>query len=945
MPTTVSPALVGRSAEYAALAAAYERVRQGEAVTVLVSGEAGIGKSRLVTTVTADLPGDPLVLTGGCLELGADGAPYVPFVAILRDLLRQYGRERVDALLPLADSSLRAWLPGQPPAEATHGRIQLLEEFLSLVTRASESGPVVLVVEDLHWADGSSHEVLAYLARNLGVHPVLLIGTVRTGELVSGRPGRRLLAELGRRTDVVQVALDPLSRQDVQALLTAIDGRAADPARSRRVHQRSGGNPLFVEALQSVGGVSTAGLTDLLLDRISELPAPAVDLLAVIAVAGAPVQEELLLRVADLPSAHLQEVLRTLVERQQIIIRDDGYWIRHDLIREAVYQALLPSPRRRLHARYAEALAGQREATAALAAHWIAAEEPTLALPAAWAAARRAHEQYAYDEELHLLEQVLALWDKVPDNWLERVEVLERAAVAAHAAGQATAGERHCTAALAELDPAAEPVRAAKLLARRGTLQAQTNAGGHADLAAAVALVPPGTADLIRARLLSWAAGVSLLVEGRDQGTALAEAALDLADRLNDQESRGRSLTTLAAAHGLLGEIEQATDLFAAAKEASLAAGSHHAYLTAVQWHAAALCNAGDYAQSADLARFGQQESERLGLARSRGSMMAQNRAMSLSRLGQWDEALEVVEDALADEPPPLYRQLLRLTSAEILLRRGELAEYDEIAAEAATYLRQHPGTSVVRHFLLRLRLERAATTGETDQADELLDELLASRPEPVDANSIMLAAQKGGQLLQLQRLGNPRQKAENSSHLQELATLSADLPLQASFADAVRLTLVATARDAPLPEWDRVADSWRELGNAYELAVALVTGAQVALSCSNKSGARLRLREARSLATGLRAEPLLARIEKLAVRAQLTEDQPAVGLGAELGLTPREVEVLRVLALGRSNAEIAKELFISVNTVATHVGRILTKLAVATRTEAAAVAHRDRLL
>lgn len=236
--STGSRTLVGCAAEHAALAAASERVRHGEAVTVLVSGEAGIGKSQLVATVTAELPGDPLVLTGWCLELGADGAPYVPFVAILRDLVRQYGRERVDELLPLADSSLGVWLPGHPPTKAPHGRIQLLEAFLSLIARASEHGPVAIVIEDLQWADPSSHEVLAYLARNLGGHPVLLIGTVRTGELVPGHPGHRLLAELGRRTDVVQIVLGPLSRQDVRELLAALDDRAPDPARVTRIQQR-----------------------------------------------------------------------------------------------------------------------------------------------------------------------------------------------------------------------------------------------------------------------------------------------------------------------------------------------------------------------------------------------------------------------------------------------------------------------------------------------------------------------------------------------------------------------------------------------------------------------------------------------------------------------------------------------------------------------------------
>jgi hypothetical protein len=284
--SVVSPVLVGRDAELAAVHAAYRRVLDGRAATVLVSGEAGIGKSRLVASAVAGLPGEPLALVGGCLELGADSAPYVPFVAVLRELVRVLGRDAVDRLLPLAGTPLAGWLPGAEPSPDRYGRTRLLEQVLALITRAAVDRPVVLVVEDLHWADPSSRELFAYLARNLAGGRVLLVGTVRSGALPAGHPARRLVAELARRGDVVDLTIGPLGRDQVTELLTAIGGAPPDPVRSAEIHRRSGGNPLFVEALSGPGAVVGASLEALLRSRIAELPRSAEALLCTVAAGG-----------------------------------------------------------------------------------------------------------------------------------------------------------------------------------------------------------------------------------------------------------------------------------------------------------------------------------------------------------------------------------------------------------------------------------------------------------------------------------------------------------------------------------------------------------------------------------------------------------------------------------------------------------------------------------
>ncbi|MFB9197597.1 AAA family ATPase [Actinomadura verrucosospora] len=960
--SVVSPVLIGRDDEIAVLRAAYERSRAGIPATLLVSGEAGIGKSRLVATAVGDLPGDPLVLSGGCLELGSEGTPYVPFVAVLRDLVRRLGRDRVAALLPPGGAALGDLLPDLGPAPARYGPARLLEEMLTLLGRAAETRPVVVLVEDLHWADASSRELFAYLARNLAGVAVLLVGTVRTGELAAGHPNRRTLAELGRSDAVSRVDLGPLEHRHVAALLAAADGRPPDPARSVRIHRRSGGNPLFVEALSTAGETPPGDLRTLLLARVTDLPDPAREALEAMAVAGAELDDDLVSAVAGGPGRDLGHALGDLTERELVVARENGYAIRHDLIREAVYDALPPPRRRRMHARYAAALAaraapaGPAAGGTALAEHWTAAGEFARALPAAWHAADRAGRQNAYDEQLHLLELVLEHWPKAPEParliGADRTVVLERAATAAFNAGRSAAGVAYGTAALDELDPAAEPERAARLLGLRGRLQSRIDGGGRDDLRRAVELAPPGASEELRGRLLSALAFVEFMAFDLDDCRRHAAQALELADRLGDDALRAPALLVLGALHGTHGELEEAAGAFAEARRAADAAGDAHTFLTTFQWESTFLGDAGRYEEAVELARTGQEVAERLGQARSRGSMLANTRGVPLVYLGRWDEAMRVVDDALALAPPPLYAAFLRLIAAEIAHRRGQTELGGTLLRQVTEFAMHTVGAAEAKSWLALLRLDRALGQDDLGAADHVVGEHLPTAAGRWPPQETARFAVLGARVQRARRAAAPRNRRvadETADRLAALARMLGSLRTETPVMDAYRRTFRALTEGGELAAWDEAAAAWRDLGNRYETAVVLVEAAGAALASNNRPGARSRLREARAIADDLGAAPLRARIDDLAARGRLTDDAAppgeSGGAARAFGLTRRELDVLRLLAGGRTNQRIAAELFISANTVATHVTRILTKLGAASRTEAAAKARESGLL
>ena len=277
----VSPVLVGREAEIETMMGALDELAGGTPGTVLLGAEAGGGKSRLVAEFTGRVRDRALVLAGGCVDLGAAGLPFAPFTAALRALVRELGSGEVTGLLSGGTAGELAGLVpelGSPPAggDPQMARGRLFGLLLVLLEQLAARQPLVLVIEDLHWADRSTGELLAFLVRNLRQAAVLLVVTFRSDELSQAGPVRRLLAELGRLDGVTRLELGRLSRSEVAAQVAGMLGRPPDPAVAAAVYERGGGNPLLTEVLLNADGTVTPGLPaparDLLLGAVSDLP-------------------------------------------------------------------------------------------------------------------------------------------------------------------------------------------------------------------------------------------------------------------------------------------------------------------------------------------------------------------------------------------------------------------------------------------------------------------------------------------------------------------------------------------------------------------------------------------------------------------------------------------------------------------------------------------------
>lgn len=956
----VSPRFVGRDGDLAALADALAVARGREPQAVIVGGEAGVGKTRLVEEAAAAARGaGARVLTGACVELGGEAMPLSPVVEALRSLARSVPPDALDELLGPARGELSRLVPelapdGRPPAGEGARAAQLVELVIAAVARVGRDRPLMLVFEDVHWADRSTLELVAALVRGLYDTAVVVVLTYRSDELHRAQLLRRLLGGWERSRSVRRLALERLARGEVALQLEAILGEPPDAELVDVVFERSDGNPFLVEEVAAAvrrgsdPGELAPSLRDVLLARAEGLSEDARHVLRIVSAAGSWAPDELVAAVAPLDAVRLYAALREAVEQQLLVVDPSGrgYAFRHALARDALYDDLLPGERVALHAAYGGALSEDpglagpgQDIAPMLAYHWHAAHDLPRALSASIDAGRRAAETFAPTEAQRHFERGLELWPQVADA-SERtgMDAVELGRLAADAAYQAGAVERSLSLldeALGTLGDSGEPVRRAQLLERRA--RAVRDLGREQEavemLEAAVVLLGDEPSE---ARASALAALAQVLARRELEGAVpAAEHAVAAAVAAGCEREAAIARITLGSVRASLGDPHGGLALVLEGLAGAQAVGDMDVALRGYVNASDAQAMLGRHEEAIATAGEGIALAERSGFARTLGAFLAGNRAESLIPLGRWAEADAELARVIRDgSGPGIFAANVHELQARLHAGRGR---YDDAAASVAAARRALGDETANLQFLLPLAFldaDIARARGDTEQARAHIAAALGGGPEGWSSRYVWPVIWMGMRVAA---------ELEAADELLAMAgrVEGAELPAARAYLVLARAERARLAGSDPVAAWRVAVAETRAAGDPHLLAYALLQLAEVHAAGGERGLAGEEVAEAVALAERLGAAPLAEAAAALARRARLTPAQPA---DDPYGLTAREREVLGLVAEGRSNGQIAEALFISRKTASVHVSNILAKLGASTRGEAAAIAHRDGL-
>jgi DNA-binding CsgD family transcriptional regulator/tetratricopeptide (TPR) repeat protein len=956
-------AFVGRRDELAELASAGAGVAgSGRGQLVVIAGDAGVGKSRLVCEFLDRASRDGwMTATGGCVDVAAGALTYAALIEILRYLDRHLGQDVMAELAGMGIDDLAPLLPGVSGGQAGAGG-RLLERMLDFLVRLGDVAPAVVVVEDLHWADSSTRDLVAFLARNIHAARVLLIVTYRADDLHRRHPLKSLLGEL-ERSDASWIRLAGLTRRDVAELLA----NAAGPAEVRDVpllFGRTGGNPFFIEELlaASTSVISLPeGLRELLLARLHDLPDSALAVLRPASVLGHGFTEDLLGVATGLPLPEIEDALRQAVDHNILRATAGELRFRHDLMREAIYDDLLPAQRHRLHVAAAAAIEADETIIdprgarwGVLALHWKAAGDKVRALGASIEAARWASLVGAPSEAADHLEAALALWEQTPPEshpaGTDRAALLEQAAEARFAAGQALRARTLAVATVTELAGSSDVERVALAQVQAGVY---SRVAGEAVASAeafqrAVGLLADRPPSPVKAVVMARYAGFLMVGQRVRQGLVAVEAALDLARRTGSRRAEGHAMCTAGVLLAEAGRLEEGLQLLHDSCDIAREVGHADDLARAFQNLTYIQLFAGLADQALAAADAGLAVVRQLGRMLSSGIGITEHQAEAVVRVGRWDDALALLDAFPYDALEGSTLVSFAAPRFDVFLRRGEL----DAAARTLAPAVERAAAMDDAHFGANTRIraaQLALAAGHLHDARAHISAALAISDRCDD----MIYAPKACSVGISTEAACP---APNLHTVEALTTRLSDIEVTArSFGGqllAEPAAFVALARaeaweltGGPQAEaWQAATTAWDHCADQYWTALCRFKTADALLRAKGDRSVAARIAaEALAAARSLGAAPLAADLEVLNRRGRL-----AAGLVPEnplrrLGLTEREAQVLDFLVEGRTNRQIGEALFISEKTVSVHVTNLLRKLGVESRTEAAEMSRRLR--
>ncbi|QFU88030.1 helix-turn-helix transcriptional regulator [Amycolatopsis sp. YIM 10] len=986
--------LVARTSEMRRLRAALARAERNEAGAVLLSGDAGVGKTRVLTELGEHAAGrGALVLTGRCLDVREGGLPYLPFAEALTPLATSGDSAVADALrvrqalgrlLPQLGTVLPPSAEHTPVSASDHetrgqvrperdlGQLQLFDAVLGLLTELSERTPVVLLLEDLHWADGSTRNLFSFLLSRLRAQRLLVVASYREEDVHRRHPLRPVLSELVRLASVERIELPPFGEADARQFVTALAEATLSPEVISGVIERSQGNPFFLEELIASCADEAdlpIGLAEVLLSRVERLSAETRRVLRLISVANGGVSHAVLNDLSGLDELALDEALREAVQHHVLVVDKKFYLFRHALLREAVYGDLLPGERTRTHAQYADRLRRNPESRggdALLAYHSLESNDLPTALAASKRAAAEADGLGAPASALKHIEQALAIWDAVPESerpeGVDEIKLLTEASYFAGTSGEPERAIAYARSAVEAIHDGVPAERAAMLWRRLAQVLAVLD-GSWDESVEAIARAWELVEHLPASRTRAWVLSTRAIIQrGEDKiADALwsAQSAVADARAVGADGAEADALVTLGALAETEGHIEEARDRLRQAQRKAAQAGALNVQLRARYFLASSYEELSEIDKALAAYRESSDYAKENGLTWSSFGLEARARHLYLRYVsGDWPtedgRPHRGVSSAVA----------ARMTASwvYIVAARGRLAEAEKMVESLRSEWRTDILIAIAGGAV---GIDIAYWRGDHNEAvrrtEEVIRELEEFEPWLLGGvRMVVLGMRSCSALAAAARVrGDAEAEAAAVAKGEELLThgrscLEHGKPRSGTMGPEGRAWQARLAAETPelYGRFDPAA--WAEVvaefgyGAVYEQAMARQRYAAALLSTGEAADAELaaaELLKAYEVSERLGAKPLGDSIRDLAHRARIELPGQAPRRDVVDPLTERERAVLERVALGRTNRQVGEELYISEKTVSVHLSRVMAKLGASRRAEAVAIAKDRGLL